>query len=190
MTKNSHNFFDIIKHIIYLKKFIENQNSNIKVGAKKIDNNALIVSPCRKKINHGLNLSIEDLFELNKNDLSIITSYNSHPDKFLRSFYITIHGKRKKINTYSDNNYGQKLRRLHEKINIKLEFLFFSSCISFAYKKNLSIFSCLNKHLDSNCFIKIDIHHFFESIRLRNLLNIIRCLLNFDSSRDYSWYFE
>lgn len=190
ITNNTHDLFDLIKHIICLIKFIQFQNSLVKIGAKKIDSEALFSISPRKSLQNKYDFSVLDLFEINKNEYSIMSSYNKNQNKYLKHFYITIHGKKKKITTYSDNNYGLKIRRVHEKINKKLEFLFDSSPISYAYKKNQSIHSCIANHLHSNFFIKMDIHHFFDSIRYKKLLNVFRCLLDRDPNAMYSWYFQ
>lgn len=190
ITNNTHDLKNLVKHILWLVKIIQFQNSIMKIGAKKIDNEALISMKPRFSYRNSCDFSALDLFEINKNEYSIISSYNKNNDKYLKHFYITIHGKRKKITTYSDNSFGLKIRKIHDKINKKLQFLFDFSPVSYAYKKNQSIQSCIINHLQSNFFIKMDIHHFFESIRYRNLYNIFRCLFDNKPDQMYSWYFE
>ena len=117
----------------------------------------------------------EDLFNLTRKDFCTIRSYISNPQKYIRSFTITMHGKKKTIHTYSSNKYGSNLRNFHKKINQILA-LFPVCNSSTAYTKGRSIKDSLIKHVDSMNFLKMDVSKFFDSIRYGKLINVIKSI--------------
>lgn len=98
---------------------------------------------------------------------SIISDYISNPDRYVYPFTIKEkNGKERTIITYNKfGNYGLRLRSAHESITKSFEINFAErNNNSFAYHKNVRCYDALQSHLKSNIFIKLDIHHFFESI--------------------------
>ena len=91
--------------------------------------------------------------------------YFNNPDKFVFPFVIQEKNKERTIITYNKGQYGESLRRYHERA---LEWFNDSFAErnehSFAYHKGVRCADALKEHLKSNFFIKLDIHKFFESI--------------------------
>ena len=93
-----------------------------------------------------------------------VEEYQKNPEKFVRSFTVTINGKRRKIVTYQANADGRHLRDIHRMMYYVIRYYYKPSPCSFAYQDKLNTVSLLQKHLDSDVFLKTDIHSFFESI--------------------------
>ena len=96
-----------------------------------------------------------------------ISGYIDTPDKYVYPFVIKEkNGKERTIITYNKlGNYGDHLRNVHSYITEAFKINFAERNIhSFAYHKNVRCYDALQSHLKSNVFIKLDIHHFFESI--------------------------
>ncbi len=104
----------------------------------------------------------------NINRLSrLLADYILNPDKYVYPFVIKEKNKKERtIITYNKfGDYGASLRRVHEQIAEEFKNNFSQrSLFSFAYHKGVRCYDALQSHLKSNCFIKLDIHHFFESI--------------------------
>ena len=100
--------------------------------------------------------------------------YLAAPDKYVYSFSIPEKGKVRNIITYNDaRDYGKALRSFHERIVDAFSFNFCDrNEHSFAYHKNVRTLDALQDHLKSNYFIKLDIHHFFESITKERFFEI------------------
>ena len=97
----------------------------------------------------------------------VIFNYIEIPDKYVYPFVIKEkNGKERSIITYNKfGNYGPSLRVAHEKITDAFRNNFYiRNSHSFAYHENVRCLDALTSHLKSSLFIKLDIHHFFESI--------------------------
>ena len=107
-------------------------------------------------------------------DTKLISKYLENEDKYVFPFEIKEKQKTRKIITYNnDFNYGIKLRSIHERIRDEFDDNFCErNKNSFAYHKGIRCLDAIDDHLKSNHFIKLDIHHFFESITLDLFLNI------------------
>lgn len=117
---------------------------------------------------------INNLLCIRKIDKQLIEDYCSNPDDYLDSRIIKVSGKNRKIIQYKNNHKGRHLRRLHERIATILTQMFCPSEYAFAYKKETSIKMCLLKHIESNNFIKLDVHSFFNSISLKKMCSIFQ----------------
>ena len=108
-----------------------------------------------------------------KNNEALL-KYLANQDNYVFPFEIKEKQKIRKIITYNnDNNYGLRLRNIHEVIRDEFEDNFCErNKNSFAYHKGIRCLDALDDHLKSNHFIKLDIHHFFESITLDLFLKI------------------
>ena len=98
---------------------------------------------------------------------SLINSYLLNPDKYVYPFTIKEkNGKERTIITYNKfGQFGPYLRTAHSNILEAFQINFAERNMhSFAYHKNVRCYDALKSHLKSNVFIKLDIHHFFESI--------------------------
>lgn len=78
---------------------------------------------------------------------------------------MNIKGKKRKIICYSNNYSGHILRKFHDEVNQSFLSLLPSSDASFAYKEGMNTLSCLKKHEGNRFFCKVDIRHYFESIK-------------------------
>lgn len=102
--------------------------------------------------------------------------YINNQNRYVFPFKITKNNKKRTIITYTNDSFGYDLRNHHNNIMNKLNNIK-SSKLSFAYKKGLSTKDCFNDHKNSNLFIKLDIHNFFESIILDKFIEIAGDLL-------------
>ena len=75
--------------------------------------------------------------------------------------------------------------RLHKKISDILSLLFVPSDCAFAYKKGSCTRKCLERHLESNHFIKMDVHAFFNSIKPRMLYWSLFKMINAIIGKEY-----
>lgn len=84
--------------------------------------------------------------------------------------------KARNIIAYDDVN-GGKLRDVHELMSNELHKACadYSLCSeqSFAYKKGISTLDCVNKHIKSKHFLKMDIHHFFETMSFESFVSTL-----------------
>ena len=97
----------------------------------------------------------------------MLLHYRKKPNDFVLKRVLIMRGKRRNIVTYSLNKNGRDLRKYHESIVSVFSCYFHSSKYSYSYTKNRNIKKCLAQHLTSSSFEKIDIHHFFDSIRFK-----------------------
>ena len=97
---------------------------------------------------------------------ALCSDYLVNPDKYVYPFEIKEPDKVRTIITYNNEpSLGKALRRNHENIAHVFEEDFAERHIySYAYHKGVRCLDALEDHLKSNYFIKLDIHHFFESI--------------------------
>ena len=97
---------------------------------------------------------------------ALLLDFINNPDKYVYPFIIKERNKDRTIITYNKgSDYGFRLRAIHENILMQFQENFSQRNInSFAYHKNVKCLDALEDHLQSNHFIKLDIHHFFESI--------------------------
>jgi hypothetical protein len=90
--------------------------------------------------------------------------YLDNPTSFVISKFIIIKGKRRHITTYRNNHNGRLLRTYHERLAVLLNSISSPDPSSFAYQKHKDILACVSQHQSSSAFLKLDVHHFFESI--------------------------
>lgn len=97
---------------------------------------------------------------------SLLESYINNPDKYVFPFVIKEKHKSRTIITYNKGeDYGQRLRNEHSRLLEQFRMNFAQrNEHSFAYHKNVRCLDAVEDHLQSHHFIKLDIHHFFESI--------------------------
>ncbi len=97
-------------------------------------------------------------------DYVLILKYNKKPTEFVDERTLSTNKKVRTIITYSNNRNGLILRTVHQKIKEELDKCFESSDLSYAYKKDCNVKTCVNKHLNSKYFLKFDLKNFFDSI--------------------------
>jgi len=103
----------------------------------------------------------------------MLVNYKNRPSDFVKKITLTVNGKKRSIITYSSNKNGKELREYHTSLVKAFSEYFSPSPFSFSYSKNCDVKKCLQKHLLSASFEKLDIHHFFESIRFKACSNLL-----------------
>ena len=104
-----------------------------------------------------------------------LKDYLDNPGKYVFPFVIKEkNNKERTIITYNKGkDYGEMLRKSHELILGKFQANFSQrNDHSYAYHKGVRCVDALDDHLSSNHFIKLDIHHFFESITESNFFKV------------------
>ena len=96
-----------------------------------------------------------------------------------------INGKIRKIDMYKGNSEGYGLRNIHNRIEKAFSEIIDLNDNSYAYRKNKSILDCVENHLESEYFLKLDICNFFNSITKRNLNKILKMSLCYDGVERY-----
>lgn len=104
---------------------------------------------------------------------SVVEAYVKNPDDYVRTFTVQINGKKRHIITYKADKNGAALRYYHMYVANLIPLCYESMPNSFAYKKGFDILSCLEEHLESNTFLKTDIHEFFNSIQYEKLTDLV-----------------
>ena len=105
----------------------------------------------------------------------MINDYINYPEKYVFQFEIKEKNNRtRKIITYNKSKTrGLFLREEHQKDIDDFRRNFWDrNSNSFAYHKHVNCVDAITSHLKSTFFIKLDIHHFFESITYDNFLSI------------------
>lgn len=115
--------------------------------------------------------------------VSTAKSYIADPQRFTRTFVVTVNGKHRNILTYQANADGAALRKVHYYYSEFIKRQYTKSPCSYAYTKGRGIMDCVNQHLDGQVFLKTDIHKFFESVDYRRM---IQKILEFPVCQDYS----
>ena len=115
-------------------------------------------------------------FGINEKEYKVLENYSRHPDKYIYSFPLRFKKKQRLIKTYKDTKCGKSLKNIHQKIYEQLRHFLPTSSCSFAYKPGKNTKKCLEKHMESNYFLKLDIHDFFNSVSKRQLLKKILML--------------
>lgn len=188
-TIHDYDFFDLIRHMLSIVKFIEIANKKNRNAVKTIGYSNLKAIKESMYFNFSGNrypyTNIMDVFNLDGNDVKTIISYNNNQDKYVRVFRQTINSKIRKITTYSDNKYGISLRKLHTKLLLGFDRIAKYSTVSYGFKKGSSIQQAAQMHLDSISFIKLDIKDFYASIKYRNLYKVIRAIFDEEPNNRY-----
>ena len=116
----------------------------------------------------------DSFFDLEIHEKQLIDDYYLHPSRYIDEIFMVISSKKRKIVKYKNSHKGRHLRRIHEKIASLLQRCFVPSKYAFAYKKESSIKKCIEQHIDSSSFLKLDIHSFFNSITLKRLSELLK----------------
>lgn len=164
------NSFDIFRYFICIAERISysvNKSSN---------QNAKLL---RTKKNYEMNIEkdwkyFDSLLNITDCDKTLIKNYSNNPNEYVESITMMISGKRRKIIKYKNSHKGRHLRRLHEKISHILTTYLKPSSYAYAYKKDSSTKLCVERHINSMSFAKMDIHSFFNSIHLSNLSIVLK----------------
>ena len=91
--------------------------------------------------------------------------YLSNPEPYINKLSYVINKKERRIVTYKNNYKGQQLRFYHSFLLKILDLTLPSNDNSFAYKKDRNTLMCVERHIKSKQFLKVDIHKYFESIK-------------------------
>lgn len=165
----------IIKHMLkFIILYHENEPRNGKMFITDADKVITIADRNLKKNPY-------ELFALNENLLESIYKIGENPDDYFEEFEIRKHKKKRTLCRYKKDDYGEKAKELHNHLlnncinNISL------SDNSYAYQKGKSIVKCVEQHVNSICFIKLDIRKYFNSINLELLIATIIEKLEIDN---------
>lgn len=107
------------------------------------------------------------------NKMKTARDYIKNTDDYLRTFIVQINGKKRKIVTYNCNEKGRALKQLHRAFAKEVSICYETAVNSYAYKKGVGVINCLNQHMQSNTFLKTDIHEFFNTISFDPLYKLI-----------------
>lgn len=159
---------DIIKHVYYFFVLLtENSGSLHKLTSTKD-----AFHDVRKRASR-IEFNILDAFAHADSKIrKTIHSYLANPDMYVDSISYVINKKLRKIYKYKDSYKGQQLRFAHERITSMLDLILPSNPLSFAYKTGQNTLKCFSEHKESCNFLKLDIHHYFESIKYRRFIVI------------------
>ena len=102
----------------------------------------------------------------------LLNEFALNPDRYVLPFQIKERNKTRTIITYNKAKFlGKALRRAHEETLASFTQHFAQrNPHSFAYQKGVRTSDAIIEHRASNYFIKLDIHHFFESITFAHFL--------------------
>ena len=114
-------------------------------------------------------LSKTDFYYYARSFSDVINDFPINPDKYIRPFTVMINGKRRKIITYQANDSGDRLRKFHRILAAVMRRHYTPSNNSYAYKHGSCVRDALLMHLESDTFLKTDIHSYFDSIDYKTL---------------------
>lgn len=114
-------------------------------------------------------------------DTGLINDVLENPNKYYDHIEIKKNKKKREIVKYKNDINGEKIRELHKELLEKISNKYIWHENSFAYRKGINIKQCVEKHLNSNGFLKYDIKKFFNSINLDKLLKCFIEKFNIDS---------
>lgn len=152
---------DVVKHIVTFI-FIYHKNARLK-GYFFVGKNEVI-----KELD--LKVNPTDFFNLTSTDIDFIKLYNSKSFECFRTFELKTGYKKREIIAYANDDNGQTMREVHEKITLILNQEHLFNEHSFAYQKGKSVKECAECHKSSISFLKFDIHKFFNSIDKKKLV--------------------
>lgn len=114
-------------------------------------------------------LSKTDFYNYARDFSDVINDFPINPDKYTRPFTVMINGKRRKIVTYQANDSGDRLRKFHRILAAVMRRHYTPSNNSYAYKHGSCVRDALLVHLESDTFLKTDIHSYFDTIDYKTL---------------------
>ena len=128
----------------------------------------------------------ERLFGIDSKDKALINDYEKNQMDYVERTVLKISGKNRQIIQYKNNHKGRHLKRLHERIMKTVTLLFPPSEYAFAYKKESCTKMCIEQHLDSNCFVKLDVHSFFNSLKLKSVCSALKKRIDRSTNKEYA----
>lgn len=167
--------FEIVKHIIkFIVLYHENEPRN---GHLFIKNKTDIFLHSSKNTvaKNGINI-----FGFTKSDYELINDIMDSKDNYFEEFTISKYRKKRLICKYANSNEGEKVCELHKKIASVITKNFRYSEYSYAYQKGKSAVECASVHRNSISFVKFDVYHFFNSMDIEILIEILLNHLQID----------
>ena len=107
-----------------------------------------------------------------------LEDYCDHPDKYVWTYTYRKRGKGRQIVTYKNTWHGRTLRKLHRALDRYIRSRYAPLSCSFACREGGGILPCLERHLGSDTFLKLDIASFFDSMDYDYLWSRITAELN------------
>ena len=93
-----------------------------------------------------------------------IEDYCGHTDKYVWTYTYRKRGKARRIVTYKNTWPGRSLRKLHRALDRYIRSRYRPLACSFSCREGGGILPCLERHLGSDTFLKLDIASFFDSM--------------------------
>ena len=116
-----------------------------------------------------------DLFsQIDSTSVALAKAYIKNPDAYVEKMSYFINKKRRTIYKYKDNYKGRQLRYYHSRMASILDLILPTNNSSYAYKKDCNALKCVDIHKNSISFLKLDIHHYFQSIKYRAFLKLFK----------------
>ncbi len=113
------------------------------------------------------------------NTLSVKTTenYPLGPDSYVVTWEAVVNGKKRDFVSYKCYTEGEALRHLHRKFQTFLNNSYEQSDASFAYKRDSNIQACVSRHMNTDVFLKTDIHSFFTTIKKDRMKEKLEALI-------------
>lgn len=164
----------LIKHIL---KFVVLYHENEPRNGKMLISGSDSVLSFR---DFDLKKNPYDLFDLNADKVKLLYDIGLNGDYYFEEFQIRKNRKERNLCRYKADVNGHKARDLHNSLLNIINNNVTLSDNSYAYQNGKSIVLCANQHKTSNCFIKLDIKNFFNSIDIELLIDNIIELMEID----------
>lgn len=104
------------------------------------------------------------IFNLSKEQMILVEQINENPERYFESIMISSGKKQREIVKYVEAEEGDAAKQLHHAMDAMFRSKYKHSQYSFAYHKGSSIRKCVECHINSKWFLKLDIKKFFSSI--------------------------
>lgn len=175
ITNSKQNTRMIIKHML---KFIVLYHENHPRGGKMfITQKDRIVSILERE----LKANPYELFDLDEHSVELLYSIGKCNNFYFEEFEIKQYGKKRVLCRYKEDDNGEMAKKLHDKLSSVIKSHIFLSGNSYAYQERKSIVQCVNCHINSISFIKLDIKRYFNSIDIKLLVDVLTENLDIDN---------
>lgn len=171
MTNLNTDIKTLIKHILkFIVLYHENEPRNGKMLVSGLDS----VLSFR---DFDLKKNPYEMFDLNVDKIKLLYDIGINGNYYFDEFQIRKNRKERNLCRYKTDINGDRARELHNNLLSIINNYVTLSNNSYAYQNGKSIVLCANQHKNSNCFIKLDIKNFFNSIDIELLIhNIIESM--------------
>lgn len=162
----------VVKHII---KFVLVYYTKSQFKSMLLISNSAHIAQLTNVDNHP-----NVIFNLSKEQMELVEQINENPEHYFESVTISLGKKRREIIKYVETEEGNAAKQLHHAMDEMFRNKYNHSQYSFAYHKGSSIRQCVECHISSKWFLKLDIKKFFSSISKTLVLQKILSDLKID----------